>query len=213
MTTYYSYQIRSRIVESAEKKLLRMRGKMVTQKQLYEMFGPYDAGRPSCDENRDAFRDMIERGLLLEVAPGKYSVSTADVDRKVKSRLEAGQKLIAECVQETAKKIQEVVMEWVRGVEDCFPKILFAVKCKKAAGRAGEPNREEKEMPGVVLRHFHNNNIDNSIILTPEGIWDCPHSRVEGVVDEIPDWDSKRAFPELWIQYGAMAMRELFKYC
>lgn len=212
MTTYYSPNIVNRIVESARKKLQKLRGETLTREELCAMFGPFDQGGGSCAENRDAFKEILEEGLLIEQLPGQYRVPPV-VDKKTQDRILGKIDSIKRSLQKAADEIEKTVMEEVKKAKGCFPKKIFGVLCKKKRTN-GETTTVEKKMPAIML--VSDNNYCTYIVLTPEGLFKCLGASTlsvggRGLVVR-PSWDIKEKHSELWIRYGERALRELLRH-
>lgn len=77
MTWYPSHNQMIRIVDEARKRLNNLRGRHLTRKYLYKLFGAYDQPGDSNFESREAFEIILNEGLLIKETPDRYRVATS----------------------------------------------------------------------------------------------------------------------------------------
>lgn len=131
---------------------------------------------------------------------------------------------IANIIDSAADRIKRIVIEKVQKIGDNFPEMIFGVRDNKhheacvAQGMFSEVDVTsraiDKKMPGITL--FKSGGFWTQafvVVLTPEGIFKSNFVMSDGGhrSESRPDWKNKIEIPELWIEYGQIALEEILE--
>lgn len=219
MTEYYLHSLFDGTYKNAVEKFKQLRGKLLTQKNLKELFD-FDGHNFAYDEQHDAFLRLIAEGWLIENAPGKFRVATLTIE-EAKNKMGPERVQIKNLIEETARAIRQILQPKIDALKDKFPLIEFGIRDDKPREQNKQIREQiitvkvvKKTMPAVII------STDNKFweqswvtILTPEELFSCPYILAKSVgsieSEPCPDWLGRQTNPILWLRFADKIAIEL----